>query len=506
MEMRTKSSILNLAAAFVGQSVGIVISFVSRKVFIYVLGSEYLGINGLFTNILTMLALMELGVGPAIIYSLYKPLAQKNEEKVCALMKLFQKTYVTVGCCICVFGFIISFFLPWFVKELPDIEHLQIIFLMFVINSAASYFFSYKRSLIIADQKRYIATIYRYVMYFALNAGQCMLLLLTRNYLLFLGLQIIATLIENILVSRKADRMYLYLRKKSTVCLDKETRNSIIQNTKAMFFHRLGGMIVNSTDNLLISRFVGITLVGIYSNYELVLDALSKITYQIFEAFTASIGNLGATETKEKSEQVFYILFFIDAWVFGISSICLMILFNPFIQISFGQEMVFGKSVVAAIVVRYYLVGMRKAVLTYRDAYGLYWQDRYKPLLEITINLTVSVALVFRMGVAGVFWGTVISNVSTCIWIEPYILFKYAFHKGSGKYFRCFLQYIAATVAVGCMTAWLCRGILAVTVAGFVRKCLTCFAVSNLLFFLLFCRKEEFQYMIRVIRKGKGHE
>lgn len=494
--MRTKSSIRNLAAAVIGQSAGIIISFISRKIFIDVLGTEYLGIDGLFTNILTMLSLVELGIGPAIIYCLYKPLAEKNEEKVSILMHLFQRTYTVIGRFICGFGIITSFFLNAFLKDPPEVSHLQIIFLMFVANTAASYFFSFKRSLIIADQKRYIATIYRYAAFFILNAGQCAVLLLTHNYLLFLSLQLLATVTENILVSRKADQMYPYLKENRNTVLDGETRASIIKNTKAMFFHRLGGMFVNSTDNLIISRMIGIHFVGIYSNYELVLNALSKVIYQFFDAFTASIGNMGATESSEKSERIFFVLFFMNAWIFGVSGICLWVLFNPFIQISFGENMIFEKAVVASIVVKYYLSGMRRAVLTYRDAYGLYWQDRFKPLFEIVINLIVSVMLVVRIGVAGVFWGTVASTLLTCFWIEPCVLFRYAFHKAAGKYFLYFIQYTAVIVGVGWMTDRLCRWVSFPGLAGFAVMSLVCFIIPNLFFLAVFFRKEEFRYII----------
>ena len=196
--MRTKSSIRNLTAAFLGQLLGIAISFISRKIFIGVLDEEYLGINGLFTNILSMLSIMELGVGPAIVFCLYKPLAEDNQAQILALMKLFRRLYCLIGCGILAAGIGISFFLPVFLKEAPDIPRLQLIFILFVANSAVSYFFSYKRSMIIADQRRYIATIYRYTAYFLLNAAQCAILIWTGNYIQYLLIQFLATFLENL--------------------------------------------------------------------------------------------------------------------------------------------------------------------------------------------------------------------------------------------------------------------------------------------------------------------
>ena len=495
--MRTKSSIRNLTAAFLGQLLGIAISFISRKIFIGVLDKEYLGINGLFTNILSMLSIMELGVGPAIVFCLYKPLAEDNRAQILALMKLFRRLYCLIGCGILAAGIGISFFLPVFLKEAPDIPQLQLIFILFVANSAVSYFFSYKRSLIIADQRRYIATIYRYTAYFLLNAAQCAILIWTGNYIQYLLIQFLATFLENLLVSKKAEQLYPYLKEKAAEKLDAKTIKSITQNVGAMFFHKLGGIFVNSTDNIILSKFIGIGAVGLYSNYELVLNALSKVIYQIFEAFTASIGNMGATENPEKSRKIFYVLQFLDAWIFGVSSICLWILFNPFIEVFFGRNMLLGQGTVGVIVGKYYLTGMRKAVLTYRDAYGLYWQDRYKPLFEIAINIGASIALVEWWGISGVFLGTIISTVTTCFWVEPYILFKYVFQTKSAEYFWRTAAYTGVSLAVGAAVTWISGSVRPEGIADFVILCALSFGMSNLLFLAIYFRRWEFQYIIR---------
>ena len=495
--MRTKSSIRNLSAAFLGQFFGIAISFVSRKIFISVLNEEYLGINGLFTNILSMLSIMELGVGPAIVYCLYKPLAEGDRSQVIALMQLFRRLYCLIGCGIMAIGCGISFFLPFFLKETADIPDLQLIFILFVTNSAVSYFFSYKRSLIIADQKRYIATIYRYAAYVFLNLTQCLALLLTGSYILYLSLQLFFTVLENLLVSQKADKLYPYLKENLRESLKPETGRQISKNVRAMFFHKIGGIFVNSTDNLIISKFIGIGTVGLFSNYELVLSALSKIIYQIFEAVTASIGNMGVTETTERSEKIFYVLLFVNSWIFGVTSICLWSLFNSFIHLSFGQDMLLDQAVVGVIVVKYYLSGMRKTVLTYRDAYGLYWQDRYKPLLEIAVNLIASLVLVMRMGISGVFLGTIISTLTTCFWVEPYVLFRYVFHKKPKQYFKLVVEYGVVTLLVGVLVYALSRFLCMGGALGFIVLCFVCFVMANLAFCIVYFHRWEFQYILR---------
>lgn len=227
--MRIKSSMVNLVFAITGQSLGLLISFFARIVFIQILGKEYLGLNGLFTNILSLLSLVELGIGPAITYSLYKPLAHKDISKVKSLMRLYKKAYITIGILILILGLLMMTFLEVFIKTIPDIPYIHLIFFLFVLNSAISYFYSYKRALIISDQKRYIATIYRYSFFILLNIIQIFMLYLTQNFILFLICQILVTLAENIVVSKKADKLYPYLKEKISKRLIKKHLKKLLK-------------------------------------------------------------------------------------------------------------------------------------------------------------------------------------------------------------------------------------------------------------------------------------
>ena len=201
-ETRTSSTIKNLFWAFIGQGIGLIISFISRIFFLKILGSEYLGLNGLFTNILTVLSLAELGIGTAIIYSLYRPLAVKDELKIKQLMFFYKKTYIIIGIIILILGIAITPFLKYLINDIPNIDYIWLIYILFVIYTSVSYFYSYKRNLIIADQNRYIATIYRYLFYILLNITQIIYLVITKDYFGFLVLQIIFTILENIFVSK----------------------------------------------------------------------------------------------------------------------------------------------------------------------------------------------------------------------------------------------------------------------------------------------------------------
>ena len=297
---RTKRSIVNLITAFIGQIFGIIISFIVRMIFVNCLSSEYLGINGLFTNILTMLSLVELGVGSAMTYSLYKPIAEENIEKIKSLMHIYKIAYRIIGIIVLAIGIGFTPFYRCLINEIPNIPNLDLIYILFVVNTGVSYFYSYKRSLIICDQKKYITTLYKYGFYFLYNLAQIIVLLTTKNYILYLICQVISTIVENIAISKKADKMYPYLKEKNIEKLKKSEYKKIKKNVFAMMFHKIGGMIVNSTDNIILSKFVGITTVGIYSNYYMIINGLELIINQIFDAVIASVGNLGASENEKK--------------------------------------------------------------------------------------------------------------------------------------------------------------------------------------------------------------
>ena len=505
---RTKNSIINLITAFIGQIFGVIISFIVRMIFVNYLSSEYLGINGLFTNILTMLSLVELGVGSAMTYSLYKPIAEHDIEKIKSLMSLYKKAYRIIGIIVLVIGIGFTPFYKYLINEVPNIPNLDIIYILFVINTAVSYFYSYKKSLIICDQKKYITTFYKYGFYFLYNMIQIIVLLTTQNYILYLMCQVISTILENIAISRKADKMYPYLKEKNVNKLLKDELSQIKKNVFAMMFHKIGGMVVNSTDNIILSKFVGLTAVGLYSNYYMIINGIELITNQIFDAIVASVGNLGASEGKEKIKSIFNKVFFMNFWIFSFCAICLLVIFNDFIQIWLGAEYIFNFDIVISIVIAFYIKGMRRAVLTFRDATGNFYHDRYKPIFEAVINLVVSIILAKKMGVAGVFLGTIISTVTTSLWVEPYVLYKYGFDEKVYKHLIMLIKYTIVGVVACILTYYICSFINNVSIIGVIIKLCICVLIPNLIYIIVFRKSEEYGYfkelMFKVLKKIKN--
>ena len=504
---RTANSIKNIKYNYIFQTVSLLAAFLSRRVFTRILTAEYLGLNGTFSSILSMLSLAELGIGTAITYSLYQPLAEGDREKIVSLMALYRKAYWVIGLVVAVLGLAVTPFLGVIIADLPGIPRIQLIYLLFVLDTALSYFFIYKQSLISADQKQYIVSAYQQCGKIVLYILQILFLWLTRSYFAYLGLKIISTVCINWLISHRANCMYPWLKETKVNPLDAETKKSIGRNTIAMISHKIGGVVVFGTDNLLMSYFSGVVSVALYSNYTLITGGLNTIYSTLFGSITASIGNLGAADADPKhKETVFNRINFIGSWIYGFSAVCLIALFNPFIQLWVGGDYLLSQTLVVIIAVNFYLTGMRQAALTFRSAFGLYWYDRYKPLAESAINLTASIFLARRIGIEGILIGTGISTITTCFWVEPYMLYKYGFGTSCRPFFVKYFENTFVTVVAGYAMWHLCALLPDGGIIEFALKTVICVVGSNLIFLCVYCRRDEFKYFCRLfctLIKGK---
>jgi O-antigen/teichoic acid export membrane protein len=503
---RVDYSIKNVKYSVFFQIISILFSLFARMIFIEQLGVEFLGLNGLFSNVLSLLSFADLGVGTAITYSLYKPIAENNNEKISILLNFYKKTYINIGIFSIFLGIIIFPILPYFIDDYNSYSQIGIYYFLVVLNTAISYFFSYRRTIIIAYQKKYIETIIHNVMFLIMTLIQILLLLIYRNYLFYLLSVTFSTLIENIWISKKSKELFPYFRNVSDKNLDDSTRGVIVKNTVAMMGHKIGAIVVNGTDNLLISRFVGIISVGIYSNYFLITRALNTLYRSIFMSLTASIGNLAVIGTDSAKQRVFYTLNFIGFWVFGFSFIALYFLMNPFISLWIGDEFVFNSWIVFLIAFNFYISGMRNSVLTFRDAYGLYWNDRYKPFIEAIINIIASIILANYIGIAGIFLGTTISTLTICFWVEPKILFKYGLMDKVSKYFIKYIYYSLVMFFTTIVIEILFHIIkLNDGFISFLIRTIIVIILSNTIFLILFIKKVEFKdafsILLRFARK-----
>lgn len=499
---RVDNSLKNIKYTSLAQMVNFLIVFLSRRIFVHVLSTEYLGLNGVFSNILSMLSLAELGLGTAICFCLYKPIFEKDEKTINSIMLFYKKAYNLIGTLVFVIGAALTPFLDFIVEELPEIPHIRLIYLMFVFNSAASYFFVYKKTLLIADQKQYVSNVIHQATVLLMNVLQIVFLLVTHNYFSYLIIMILCTLGQNIFVSILVNKKYPYLDLKNAEPLDNETKKEVFKNIKAMTSHRVGGVVVNGTTNIIMAKFVSVVSVGLYSNYFLVKNTLISVVTMLFQSITSSVGNLGAeTDDGERKENVFNALNLIGAWVIGFSSICLFVLYNPFITLWVGEEYLFDMEIVALIVINFYMLGMRQPVLTTRDALGIFWYDRHKPIVESIINIVCSIPLAIYMGVSGVLLGTLISTVTTSLWVEPYVLYKYGFKKKVISYFAKYFGYTLTTLIAGAICWLVCDNLPDMNIyILFVTKAAVCGIIPNVIFLLAYFKTKPFKMLLNILK------
>lgn len=494
--MRTKKAIKNIATSIISQIVIIILGFVSRKVFIDNLGTEYLGINGLLTNILSMMVLIEGGIGISIVYNLYKPLAENNKEQIIALVNLYKKSYRVLALII----LIISIFLYPFLNKImkTDISAISIILVysIFVIKNIVSYLNAYKWALINADQKGYILTINNLIFQIVTTISKIIILVLTKNYLLFLLIELIIFIIQNFVNTKTIRRIYPYLNDKVNVSLDSKTKNNINKNIRAMFLHNIGGYLVFSTDNILISSFINVSTVGLYSNYTMIIGQLSGLLSPVISGIGAGVGNLIATENEEKIYEIFKTTFFISFWIYSFATIFLYNLLEPFINWWIGEGYLLNKFVFLVVLFNFYINGMRSVIGTYKSKAGLFVQDKYMPALEGVVNLVMSLILIKYLGLVGVFLGTTISTLIIPFWNQPRIVYKELLKKSVSKYFITYLVYLMIMLGVGWITANLCNLIVSgYSFTSLIVRGVVCVIIPNTIYFILFFNTREFQYL-----------
>ncbi|MDR2042824.1 MAG: lipopolysaccharide biosynthesis protein [Clostridium sp.] len=501
---RAEYSARNTTIAVTSNTAAILMGYAVRVVFTHTLSESYVGVSGLFTDILNILNLSEMGIGAAVTYALYLPVARGDREKQKSLMRLFRLFYRLTAAAVALLGLAVVPFLGILTGNPPEVKQLTLIYLMYLTNTSISYLFTYKRTVVDAHQLIYIGTLYQTVFLILQDVVQIGILLLTRDFLLFLSVYLVCTLGANLGISRKADKLYPYLKEKNRLPLPQEEKRDIYRNIRAMLLHKLGHVAVNNTDHILLSVMAGISTVGIYSNYFLLVASVAQVLDKIFQGITASVGNLGVTENAKRVRRIFDASCFIGQWMYGLGAICLFECLNPFVEISFGASYLFPEEVVLLLCLNFWITGMRRAVLVFRDSLGLFWFDRYKSVLEALLNLAVSIALGFRLGVLGIFLGTAVSTLLTSSWVEPYMLYKHHLDgKGAkasgvrslGLYFLRYVYSGAVLAGVWFLTDFLCRMVQGSPVMVLLFRVAVCAAAPNLLLFLAYRRNKEFLFL-----------
>lgn len=500
---RKKSSFKNMITAVSSNVLTIIVGLVAQAVFIKILGSEYLGLNGLFSNVISMLGIVELGMGSAIIYNMYKPIAEENHEKIKSLMQFYKKSYRIITLIISIIGIMI---IP-FIKYIVDIEsvtvgiNVYLVYILFLLETICSYILSYKRSMLYADQKEYITNIIHMGYTILVNTMQLTFLYFTHDYYLYLIIKVMMRLVENIVISSYVNRRYSYLLDNNVTKLDSKTEKDIFQKIKALFFHKIGTFIVLGTDNIIISKYLGLVTVGLYSNYYMIINAVQTVINHIIQATRASVGNLLVTESKTKQFDIFNKIRFVNFWISCFSSICIFVIMDSFITIWIGYKFVLPTKVLLVLVINFFIVSSRSTYGAFKEAAGIFYEDRFVPIIESLLNIVLSIIFVKKFGLIGVFMGTIASGLVLWCYSYPKYVYNKLFGRKISDYIKETIYYFIIFILIAGFTYSLAILISFDNVyLQFISNVLIALIVPNVIMLLLFSKDENFKYFINMLK------
>lgn len=431
--------------SFINQIVSLVLAFLLRSVFVWGFGADYLGINGLFSDVMQLLTMTDLGIGTAMVYSFYKPLAEHDTDKMTALTNFYRKVYYVIATVVAVIGICLIPFLPYIVNLKREVPHLTLYYLFSLSQVVASYLCVYRTSVLTADQKDYKITRINMIMNLIKSITQILSILIFRNYIVYLAVGTITIIGQNVWASWVAGRDYPYLKKRTKVVIKKEERKSIFSNIGSAFVYKVSSVLLNATDNLAISMLISTTVVGYYSNYLTLQSKVVAMITLLFTAITASVGNLIVTETAEKRYKVFEAALSVSFIISGIVAPCFTLLVDDFIRIWLGAEYTLGWQTCLAIGLNLYMSSVSCPLWTFREATGMYRQIKWVMLICAGLNLVLDFTLGRVWGLVGIIVASALSRIVTYIWYEPKLLFEQYFDRDAKRYY---LQLIFNTLLV----------------------------------------------------------
>lgn len=500
---RTKNTVRNIMTGSVNRIINIILPFFTRTAILYIMGTKYLGLSSLFSSILSFLSLAELGIGGAMVYSMYKPIAENDNDTICALLNLYKRFYRVIGGVVLALGLALLPFLRQLINdEIPSQINLHLLYLIYLFNSVLSYWlFAYKNALLQAFQRNdvnnNIASVITPLSY-AVMLGS---LFLTKNYYAYVIWLPIFTVITNLIRSRYVDRHFPELKPRGQI--DPQLRRSISKKVKALIGTKLNTVVLNAADNLVMSAYLGLTAIAIYGNYYYIMSSIIGFLGIIYSAMTAGLGNSLQTESLEKNYADFEKLSFMNAWLVGWCTVCLVCLYQPFMKLWAGEELMFPMYVVLELGLYFFVYQIRKIPVVYKDAAGIWWEDRFRPYVCMVTNVVLNIALVQVIGISGIILSTVFSLLISIPW-ENYTIFKYVFHRSSREYYGKLLVYIGTMALGGGVCYWLCR-FFPEGIVPFLLRGVVCVIVPNVIFAALNFRRREFRdamdMVLRILKR-----
>lgn len=487
---RTKNAKAGIITGIFSKLLHMGMPFITRTALLYMLGTEYLGLSGLFSSLLSFLSMAELGVSNALVYSMYKPIAEGNEEEVCALLALYRKLYRMIGTIILTAGLLCVPFLRYFISgEVPADVNLYVLYGLYLGNTVCSYFlYAYRGSLLSAHQRIDVTNVIDSTVSAVTWGLQMLSLFLFRNYYAYVIFMPLSNIAGNFIRLYYVKRHYPHYTPRGKV--NPELEASIFKKIKALLGAKISTTVLHSSDNIVISAFLGLTMVSIYGNYFFIMNSVGGFLGIVHASILPGIGNSLVTETEEKNYRDFRKFAFLNQWLVGWCAVCFLCLYQPFMKLWVGETLMLPFSVVVLIVIYFILYQGRKVVITYKDAAGLWWEDRFRPFVMAGTNLISNLIMVQFIGIWGIVISTILSLLVSIPW-ETYTVFKYVFKRSPKEYALSLVRFLAVLTVACVVTLGICQvaseGILAILVRGCI-----CIVVPNVIFFLAFRKWEEF--------------
>ncbi|MBR5177775.1 MAG: polysaccharide biosynthesis protein [Lachnospiraceae bacterium] len=505
-ETRIKNTSRNIVSGIALKLSSVLFPFIVNTIIIKTLGVEYLGLSSLFASIFSVLSLTELGFGTAMVFSMYEPVAKNEFAKASALLSMYKKVYVIIGIVILGGGMLCIPILPLVIEgDVPDSINIYLLFLICLTNTVISYFlFAYRSAIFMANQRKDIVDKINIVIEIGLNLSKILVLLITKNYYLFCALQPIYTVINSLLTLYISKKMYPEYKCYGNV--SKAERKSIFSRVFGLSIHKICNVISNSFDSVIISSFLGLTILGQYYNYFVIGNAIMLFMDNVTASATSSIGNSMVCESVKKNYEDFKTIQFGYNIILGWASVCMLCLIQPFIKIWLGEELLFDNSVAITISIYIYAIVSSSVFVAYRSAAGIWAHDKIRPFVEAGINLILNIILVRSIGVCGVMISTILTmGIMRTIWGSYYLFDEYFKEYSHLKYLATMLVCFLIVLVSGVITFSICNLINLDGIWELVARLGVCIVIPGVIFFVCFFRTVVFKRCIGLAKSIIKH-
>lgn len=505
---RTKNTIKNSLSGLLIKILTLILHFASRTIFVVYLGNEFLSVNGLLSSVFSFLNITELGIGAALVFAMYEPIAKANREKIKQYIAYYKKIYELLGLAVIGIGIVLLPFVNWLVPTDSTSVNIYLAYVLFVANSACSYFFYVARGgFLSAMQEEYRLTWSNCIAQIGTVSFQILVLVLFRNFYLFLAVPIVVLVVQRTINGLYIGKWHPFVKEKPLGKLSKAEKIPIFKNTYGLAIAKISSIMNNAVDNIVITAVIGLTTVGPYSNYILIINMVSGFAGIGFMAVRPSVGNLNASSSVGHKKEIFNTLNLISIWVYGLCAISYVCVIQIFIPLWIGPEYLMSTSLAVMVALNFLVIGLNSAVSIFREGCGLYYQGRYRPIFTALLNVALSIVLGKIWGATGIIAATTASILLTTIWYDAYIVFKYVFNEKVTLYIFKYLGELVTILLVGLIIYGLCLLIPIKDILGIIFRGVLCFVGFNILFWILFHKEHAYSRLkamaINTLRRSK---